>query len=146
MKNLLIWLMGIEYTSDFICLFIGLFFIWLGFNSPGEHVEETNLVADQLTNFLSLAYYLSLSLSHTHTHIYIYIYIDRYIDIFFYFRVIPIRDQLFTKFIYPAYIFQKFFVTIDMTFCLVGWDCRILRLHLCRGVRPHNECPGYDTK
>ena len=31
--------------------------------------------------------------------------------------------------------------------CSVGWDCRIHRLRLCRGVRPpHNECPGYDTK
>ena len=31
--------------------------------------------------------------------------------------------------------------------CPVDWDCRIHRLHLCRGVRPPtNECPGYDTK
>ena len=31
--------------------------------------------------------------------------------------------------------------------CPVGWDCRIHRLHLCRGVRPPpNECPEYDTK
>ena len=31
--------------------------------------------------------------------------------------------------------------------CPVGWGCRIHRLHLCRGVRPHpNECPGYETK
>ena len=30
----------------------------------------------------------------------------------------------------------------------VGWGgCRILRVHLCRGVRhPTNECPGYDPK
>ena len=30
--------------------------------------------------------------------------------------------------------------------CQVGWGCRIHRLHLCRGVRRPNECPGYDTK
>ena len=30
--------------------------------------------------------------------------------------------------------------------CPVGWGCRILQLLLCRGVRPPNECPGYDTK
>ena len=30
----------------------------------------------------------------------------------------------------------------------VGWDCRIHRLLLCRGVRssPRIECPGYDNK
>ena len=34
-----------------------------------------------------------------------------------------------------------------MSFCLVGWSCRIHQLHLCRGVRAlFNECPGYDTK
>ena len=42
--------------------------------------------------------------------------------------------------------------TIEISFlrqyCLVGWGCRIHRLHLCRGVRPppHHECPGHDTK
>ena len=30
--------------------------------------------------------------------------------------------------------------------CPVGWGCRIHRLLLCRGVRPPNECPGYDNK
>ena len=31
--------------------------------------------------------------------------------------------------------------------CPDGWGCRIHRLLLCRGVRPHpKECPGYDTK
>ena len=28
----------------------------------------------------------------------------------------------------------------------VGWGCRIHRLLLCRGVRPPNECSGYDSK
>ncbi len=28
----------------------------------------------------------------------------------------------------------------------VGLGCRIHRLLLCRGVRPQNECPVYDTK
>ena len=27
-----------------------------------------------------------------------------------------------------------------------SWDCRIHRLHLCREVRHHNNCPGYDIK
>ena len=35
---------------------------------------------------------------------------------------------------------------IKIIFCPVGWGCRIHRLHLCRGVRPPNECPGYGTK
>ena len=30
--------------------------------------------------------------------------------------------------------------------CPVGWGWRIHRLHLCRGVRPPNECPEYDPK
>ena len=31
--------------------------------------------------------------------------------------------------------------------CPVGWDCRIHRLLLSKGVRPPpNECPTYDTK
>ena len=30
---------------------------------------------------------------------------------------------------------------------LVGWDCRIYRLHLCRGVKLRSyKCPGYNTK
>ena len=34
-----------------------------------------------------------------------------------------------------------------LIYCPVGWGCRIHRLYLYRGVRPHpNECPGYDTK
>ena len=28
----------------------------------------------------------------------------------------------------------------------VNWDCRIHRLHLCRGIRHPSECPVYDTK
>ena len=28
----------------------------------------------------------------------------------------------------------------------VGWGCRIHQLHICSGVRPPNECPGYDIK
>ena len=28
----------------------------------------------------------------------------------------------------------------------VGRGCRIHRLHLCRRIRPPNECPGYDTE
>ena len=30
--------------------------------------------------------------------------------------------------------------------CPLSCGCRIHRLHLCRGVRPSNVCPGYDTK
>ena len=32
------------------------------------------------------------------------------------------------------------------TICPVGWGCIIHHLHLCRGLRPPNKCPGYDTK
>ena len=32
-------------------------------------------------------------------------------------------------------------------FILIGWDCRIHRLHFCRGVDPSlNEYRGYDIK
>ena len=34
----------------------------------------------------------------------------------------------------------------QITACPVDWSCRIHQLHLCKGVRPSNECPGYDTK
>ena len=38
-------------------------------------------------------------------------------------------------------------VLLILLACLVGWDFRIHRLHLCRGVRPPpNEWPEYDTK
>ena len=30
--------------------------------------------------------------------------------------------------------------------CPVDWGCRIHWLHLCRGLRPPNKCPGYDTE
>ena len=33
-----------------------------------------------------------------------------------------------------------------IAFCLVGWGFRIHRLHLCGGVRPFYECPGYETE
>ena len=37
-------------------------------------------------------------------------------------------------------------IFIQIISCPVGWSCRIHRLLLCRGVRPLNECPRYDTK
>ena len=39
-------------------------------------------------------------------------------------------------------IFKHFF------YSPVGWDCRIRRQHLCRGIRVHFQCVpiGYDTK
>ena len=39
----------------------------------------------------------------------------------------------------PTYIS----LSLSLSLSLVGWDCRIHRLHLCRGVRPHhlNDCP-----
>ena len=52
----------------------------------------------------------------THTHIYIYIYSYRHTS------------------------------TSHCEYDLVGWGYRIHCLHLCRGIRPHNEYPGYDTK
>ena len=35
---------------------------------------------------------------------------------------------------------------VTLKHCPVSWGCRIHRLLLCRGVRPPNECPGYDTE
>ena len=39
---------------------------------------------------------------------------------------------------------HKFFwlLTLRLTFFSITWGSRIHRLHLCRGVRPPNECPG----
>ena len=31
-------------------------------------------------------------------------------------------------------------------YCPIDWGCRIHQLHLCSGIRPPHECPGYDTK
>ena len=38
------------------------------------------------------------------------------------------------------------FLHLEMTDDPVGWDCRIHRLYLCRGVRLPYECPINDTK
>ena len=41
------------------------------------------------------------------------------------------------------------FISINLSIYLcgrVGSSFRIHRLHLCRKVRPSNECPEYDTK
>ena len=38
------------------------------------------------------------------------------------------------------------FIQLNFKTCPVGWGCRIHRPLLCRGVRPRNECPRYDTK
>ena len=43
-------------------------------------------------------------------------------------------------------IYLSVFIFVPRLNYPVGWGCRIHRLHLCRGVRPHNEFPGYDTK
>ena len=47
-----------------------------------------------------------------------------------------------TVFLSTSSYFPLFFLV-----CPVGWDRRIYRLHLCRGVRPSpNDCPRYYTK
>ena len=69
---------------------------------------------------------------------YIYIYIH---------LIEQYRHFLSTYF--SIYLFKLPYQCYDIwpEFCPVGWDCRIHRLHLCRGVRsPRNKCPGYDTK
>ena len=38
------------------------------------------------------------------------------------------------------------FMSYQPLYCWIDWGCRIHQLLLSRGVRPHNECPGYDTK
>ena len=56
--------------------------------------------------------------------------------------------------VYFSSIINDCKVTTSVLKCLthyhffpVGWDCRIHRLLLCRGVRPPpNVCPGYDNK
>ena len=49
--------------------------------------------------------------------------------------------------IFISEIVLRILVLFKISFCPVGWDCRIHQLLLCRGVRPHvNECPGFDTK
>ena len=41
-------------------------------------------------------------------------------------------------------MFITFLTAFKQLYC---WGCRILQLHLCRGVRPTpNECPDIDTK
>ena len=45
---------------------------------------------------------------------------------------------------------SSFYSTVSskgsLSFCQVGWGCRIYRLHPCRGASPPKECPSYDTK
>ena len=41
---------------------------------------------------------------------------------------------------------NKTVFTFNSVYCPVGRGCRIHRLHLCRVVRPSNECPRYDNK
>ena len=43
------------------------------------------------------------------------------------------------------YIYIYIYIALPPT-CPVSWGCRIHQLLLCRGVRPHNERPRYDTK
>ena len=36
---------------------------------------------------------------------------------------------------------------LQLHICLVGQDCKLHRLYLCKGLIPHhNECREYDTK
>ena len=37
-------------------------------------------------------------------------------------------------------------ISIHISTHPIGRGCRIYWLHLCREVRPHSECLGYDTK
>ena len=54
------------------------------------------------------------------------------------------------SFVYTQFIKQFYFKQFNLAqlnYCLVGWRCKILRLLLCREVRPlPNEYPSYDTK
>ena len=43
-------------------------------------------------------------------------------------------------------LFHSLLYFFKAIYCPVGWGCRIHRLLHCRGVRPSNECPTYDTK
>ena len=45
-----------------------------------------------------------------------------------------------------TYIYICVCVCHQIDACSVSWGCRIYQLLLCRGIRPPNKCPGYDTK
>ena len=72
-------------------------------------------------------------------YIHIYLYLYSYISLFIFIYIII---TLLIHFHLSIYLSQ--FVHIQL--CQVGLDSRIHRLHLCRGVRSPNECPGCDTK
>ena len=45
-----------------------------------------------------------------------------------------------------VYIYTHTHTPPKIIHCSISWGCRILQLHLCRGVRTSNKCPRYDTK
>ena len=49
--------------------------------------------------------------------------------------------QPLSTYLHTAFRKKQYFIH-----CPVDWSCRIHRLHLCRGVKPRNECTRYDTK
>ena len=55
-------------------------------------------------------------------------------------------DKLISCVIWVRKFYLSKILFLFFSFCPVGWSCRIHQLHLCRGVRPPNKCPGYDTK
>ena len=48
------------------------------------------------------------------------------------------------EYLHDLFLNSKTVITIEH--CTVGFGRRIYRLHLCRGVRPPSECPGYNIK
>ena len=74
-----------------------------------------------------------------------------FLDVLFLFLIIllsidsffSIKNVIFVKLVSSA--INKRRPPCDIA-CPVGWGCRILWLYLCRGVRPLNKCPGYETK
>ena len=54
--------------------------------------------------------------------------------------------MIFFMFSFLFFVVTLSWTLIQLPYCPVGWGCRIHRLHLCRGLRPPNECPRYATK
>ena len=84
---------------------------------------------------------LFLSLSYIYIYIYIYIRVRACVRV----RV-SVCDPSPAKIARDSEIFLLEQCNENILNGPVGWGCRILQLHLSRGVRSPNKCPGYDTK
>ena len=110
--------------------------------------------------YARLAWWIFLSVSRSHNFLHINITWHKIIKTEYLFKRTLSTKWLKSNFfrIMEYVILNIYLITIRWPFlmksrikihkkdCPVGWGCRIHRLLLFRGVRPPNECPGYDTK